>query len=57
MSEGGYEIHAVGKTDIFTYLPVYLFMDSFFDDGLDTHIFEDIFDGKIEGNAILIVFD
>ena len=57
MSEGGYEIHAVCKTDIFTYFPVYLFMNSFFDDWLNAHIFEDVFDGKIEGNAILIVFD
>ena len=31
MGEGRYEVHAVCKTDILTYLSVHLFMNSFFD--------------------------
>ena len=57
MSECGYEIHTVCKTDVLADFAVHLFMNSFFNDGLDTHIFEDVFDGKIEGNAVLVVID
>lgn len=57
MSEGDDMLDAVGEADIIANLGVYFGRDSFVDDALNGHILEDIFEGKIERNHVLVVLN
>ena len=57
MGECWDEVDPVGKANVFTQFPVDLFMDALVDDGLHTHVFEHVLNGKVKGDAVFIVID
>jgi len=49
--------HAMWKTYFLAYFPIYFFINSFRDDRLNRHIFDDVLQRDIEGDHVLVVLD
>lgn len=57
MSQGCDIVKAMGEADILTNFAIDLLVDTFVDDRLDTHIFDDVFDGKVKSNTVLVILN
>lgn len=57
MSHGRDVAKAMCEADILTNLAVDLLMDALVDDGLDTHIFNNVFDGEVKRNTVLVILN
>lgn len=49
------EVESMCEADVLADLTIDLFVDAFVDDGLNAHIFDDVFDREVKGDAILVI--